>query len=402
MDSKIQIITYPPISDKYGEDIKISYFDRHDSVDSYKYNIINLNNQKLWNYDKVFNKFSEDDNLQTLIQSIENNNQKSYFIINLPTNIKSKQYSQTNTKDYWIKNNIPRVLRFLKEYFNLYHVELVYGLNKTKLSKYEVHAEFYIRTENEDYTILTRNSNGKITSIKHENIILTTLQLTSRMEIINFINDTLLKKEIEIPDWFEEIEMFDDALQKDRIKKNNLNIEKLNEDNKLAYDILNENNEYKSILYKQSGPLVKSVFKILEDMLNYDLSDFVDVFKEDFLIKFDDVTFIGEIKGVSRNVTRNHLSQTDDHVTEREDLLEEKGETENIQPLLIINRFIDLPPSERPAVDKTTIKKAEEKYKTLIITTEELLKLYAHFKNGNITSEEIIERFKNEIGLFEL
>lgn len=403
MDSKIQIITSPKQFENtnYGETIRISYFYNYDSVDSYKYNIIDLSDSKLWNYDASRKLFTNSEDITTLINAIHDNECKSEFIIMMPVDLGFKIES-FSTNYAWLRNEPKIINKFLNEYFNLSDLKLVYGMNDTKLGTQTFEAGFHIKLQNPNYKILTKNTNDKITTIKRENLILTTLQLTNRVEVINFIEHTLLEKEIDIPDWFGEIEMFDDILQKERISNNNLKIEELNEDNEIAEDILNENNEYKSILYKQSKPLVKSVFKILEDMLTYDLSDFVDVFKEDFLIKFENVTFIGEIKGVSRNVTRKHLSQTDDHVSEREDLLEEKGETENIQPLLIINRFIDLPPSERPEVDKTTIKKAEEKYKILIITTEELLKLYETYKKGEITSEEIIERFKNEIGLFKL
>ena len=61
--------------------------------------------------------------------------------------------------------------------------------------------------------------------------------------------------------------------------------------------------------------------KMLEKMLNYNLSEFKDDYKEDFLIEFNDITFIGEIKGVNSNLKNKHLSQLDDHVSDREDYL---------------------------------------------------------------------------------
>ena len=42
MDSEIQIITDFHATANYGEDIKISQLYNYDSVDSYKYNIIDL------------------------------------------------------------------------------------------------------------------------------------------------------------------------------------------------------------------------------------------------------------------------------------------------------------------------------------------------------------------------
>ena len=46
-------------------------------------------------------------------------------------------------------------------------------------------------------------------------------------------------------------------------------------------------------------------------------------------------------------------------------------------------------------------KKAEEKYGTLIITSLNFLELYEKFKNDEITTGEIKNRFKDEIGLFK-
>lgn len=402
MESKIQLIAYPPISGNFGK-IKISFIDQYDSLDSYKFNIINLSNSKLWRYHEFGHTFKDDSNILTLIQSI-GDVLSSMVIVTLSKNF---NFKITNIDgiihESSLKNELNIIYQFLNQYFDLKDFNLVYGHNQTEIDDCKFDSEFYIKTNNPDYKIITRNVEGKTTTIQKDNFVFTTLELPNSLKIIKFLNKTLADEKIDsIPDWFDEIEMFDDKVQKQRIMSNDEEINRLKEDNDKAYEILKNNNEFKSILYKQSKPLVKTVFKILEDMLDYDLSNFKDKFKEDFLIKLEDVTFIGEIKGVSSNAKRKHLSQTDDHVSEREDLLEEKGVTENIKPLLIINRFIDLPPLERPDVDQTTIIKAEEKFGTLIITTEELLKLYETYKNNEIDTEEIIKRFKNEIGLFEL
>lgn len=399
MDSKIQIITYPPINNEYGERIKISYFDHHDSVDSYEYNIIDLNNPKIWRYDNFAHEFIDKDNLQTLKKGIENNNQNNYFIIILPKNLKSHIYRNgMKQNEYWIKNESNLVQEFIKDYFKVY-IRLVYGNNRTKIQNYNIEAGFYMQTDYEHYKILTRNTDNKITSIKQENIILTTLQLTNRMEVITFINSTLLKKEINIPDWFEKIEMFDDSKQKEIIKSKSSQINKLESEIAIANEKLEKNNEYKSILYTQGKPLEKTVLQMLSEILNYDLSQFIDEKREDFLVKLEEVTFVGEIKGVNSNLKNKHLAQLNIHLEKRRD----KVKGEHLKPLMIINRFKEYPPEKRKPIDEEQIKFAIEKYEhTLIITVETLLELYWQFIEGTITPNDIIKKFKENEGLFEL
>ena len=72
---------------------------------------------------------------------------------------------------------------------------------------------------------------------------------------------------------------------------------------------------------------------------------------------------------------------------------------ENLKPLMIINRFREYPPEKRKPIDKEQIKFAIEKYEhTLIITVENLLQLFEQFKEGKITTDEIIEKLKKEEG----
>ena len=191
--------------------------------------------------------------------------------------------------------------------------------------------------------------------------------------------------------------MFDDKEQKLQIKENEDKIKSLEEDITNAENKLKENNYYKSILYKQGKPLVKVVFKMLEEMLNCDLSKFKDIYKEDFLLEFDDVTFIGEIKGVKRNLTNNHLSELDVHFTRRQDEVED----ENLQPILIANRFINRPPYERDPVNHKQIELAENKYKCLIVDSYDLLRLFEKFKKEEINAKEIKDIFNREVGLFK-
>ncbi|WP_404805706.1 hypothetical protein [Methanobrevibacter smithii] len=398
MNYKIQIISD---ENRYFnldfENLAFSTINRFSALEAFDYTLIDLNYNKLWNYNKEQSKFEEDINIKTLTDSIKENDK---IIIILPSNKEYKINDTLSSETKQIKNDTAIITKFLNDYFGIEEITLAYGVNETIINDEEIGSDFYFQ-DISNFKILTKNIISKPTTIQRRNYVLTTIQLSYGEDIKNFINQIFSPSVESIPDWFDEIEMFDDKEQKLQIKENEDKIKSLEEDITTAENKLKENNYYKSILYKQGKPLVKVVFKMLEEMLNCDLSKFKDVYKEDFLLEFDDVTFIGEIKGVNSNVKNRHLSQLDDHVSDREDYLKENNLEENIKPLLIENTFIETKPSEREEVDDATIEKAKEKYQSLIITSIPFLELYQSFKNGEITTEEIKNRFKDEIGLFK-
>ena len=65
--------------------------------------------------------------------------------------------------------------------------------------------------------------------------------------------------------------------------------------------------------------LVEVVFEMLGKMLDCDLSEFVDVKREDFRIKLKDITFIGEIKCINTKVKSGNISQVENHCRIYED-----------------------------------------------------------------------------------
>lgn len=391
MFPKIQLICSKSVSEEEYPNIETSQYHYFKSFDSFEFNIINLNNEIAWHY--PYNNFKKDKDFKSMFININEMKENNTIFI-LPQNFHIKNHGMT-------KDNLNIIYAFFKNYCDNEDFRLIYGETKTKIDN-ELKSSDFIFSDCENYNILIKDTNDNPTTIQKGKCILTTLNLSNETEIINFLKETkLIKIEPPAPEWFNEIEMFDDKEQKQRIKENNYNIKQLKEDNEKAEKILIENNEFKSILYKHSDELVKPIFKILEDILDCELTEFKDKFKEDFLIIKEDVTFVGEIKGVNRNVGNRDLSQLDNHITEREDLLEEENRTENLKPILIMNTFIQKHPYERLSVEEVTIEKAENKYGTLIITSLELLKLYENFKKGAIEKEEIINRFKNEIGLFE-
>lgn len=388
---KIQYISTPKVSDAEFPNIEISSFGQFKVFDSFDFNIISLNNSKalMLNYDK----FSYNNDYNSLMANM-NETKDNNIILILPQNL-----SLDDNKGL-IKNRLGLISLFIKSYTIFDEFEITYGGNVTKLEDIEISSDFFFK-KYDGYEVITKNKNNKPTTIKKENYIITTLAINNETELIKLFEITkLISIDTPEPEWFEDIHMFDDEEQYQRIEINTEKINGLKEDILNAELILKENNEYKSILYKKSDELVGIVFKILENIMKYDLSDFKDVYKEDFLIEFEEVTFIGEIKGVNRNVSMRDLSQLDNHVTDREDNSLKIGKTETLKPLLIMNTFIDKPPSERPDVENVTIERAKNKYGTLIITSTALLELYEKYKNGKINDETIITRFKDETGLF--
>ena len=160
---------------------------------------------------------------------------------------------------------------------------------------------------------------------------------------------------------------------------------------------MNLNEYYKSILFSTGDCLVSVVFEILEKILVCDLSTFKDVKKEDFLIRKDEITFIG----INTNVKNENVSQLEVHYQRYIDQLLNDGKTETVKALLIINPLRTKPISERKHVHGDQVQLAEH-YGSLIITTDQLLMTFEKFLFGELKSEQIIERFKNETGLFSL
>ena len=387
MKEKIQLIKYPPISPSNFKDIRLSNFNNFHSLDSFNYNFISLNMPQIIKPNQT--NINDFQSLKTNL----NDSSNSKIIVILPQNLNVTSYGD-------IKNNLISVYNQIYEFYPLRQLKLIFGKNVTTIKENEFNADFYFSNLTDDCEIITKNSNNNVTSIEHEDIIYTTLDFKNTEDLLTFISfyEEFIGEDIETPDWFNEINMFDDLDQKQLIEENTDKILELETENKEAQEKLDKNNEYKSILYKQSKPLENAVRSILEELLDYDLSDFKDIGHEDFLIELDDVTFIGEIKGINKNVTTNHLSKLDVHFTRRQDEIKD----ENLQPILIVNRFLDRKPEKREPVNQEQIKLAENKYKCLIIDSLELLILFEKFKNGEIETESIKNRFNEEIGLFEL
>ena len=302
------------------------------------------------------------------------------------------------------KDNLKKIIS--EKLFELEKVGLSFEKTKTVIADKNIEADFnfinYIETQFEELTS-SKNSN-KITTIKKGKIFITTLKILDDSENLRLFIDNYCKEKQEkeeIPDWIKDIKFFnDEQLNRDK-GKNLTKISELKQANAELEKQLEKNLEYKSILYTNGDELVKVVLEILDEILEYDSSEFIDEKREDFLIKKEDITFVGEIKGLSSSVQNKNVSQLEVHIQNYFDKLEEEGKEEKIKGLLVINHQRNKTLEERQEIHEHQINLAT-KYGSLIIETQTLLKIYEKYKLGNITKEECKKLFEDNVGLLEI
>lgn len=272
------------------------------------------------------------------------------------------------------------------------YCDFFYENTHTKIFNQEMSASFYFDEKN---ALTKSNKSEKATTIEVGNIFLTTLDLPCNSEaIFDFVKYIgLMESDQTAPEWFEEIEMFDDQELKEKISDIKAQIDLLKTEEQIAQEQLKDNNKLKSILFTNGDELVVEVYRILEKILECDLSEFVDKKKEDFQIVKEDISFIGEIKGVNSNVKNANVSQLDVHVQNYLDTCNEKGLEVTAKGLFIINPQRKRTLNERDKVGEDQIACS------LIILTENLLSIYEKYMDENITTAEIKEVFSTKDGI---
>ncbi|MHA5066639.1 hypothetical protein [Cetobacterium somerae] len=373
------------------------------SLDEFEVNIIDLNN--IWEAEYEDEELIEEKNLKLLNEMIDKSKQSKIVFI-FPQN-QNYSFDYDEDEDFYeyhreLKYMLSQVDEIIKRIFGknkMFYEKLLYENTRVNLNEYELQAAFYFESS-DGIPLLKSIKSEKKVCLRRENIILTTLNLDETI-IQDFIEFCYPIKKEEVPKWFSELEYFNDKENKQIIKNEEVKILDSKNIIKLKQDSLAENNYYKSILYSNGEKLVEVVFSLLEKMLNYNLNEFVDNKKEDFLLKFNDITFVGEIKGIGTGVKSGNISQVDRHLQDYFDKLQEEEKEETLKGILIINPQRNINPSDREKVHETQIKLAERNG-CLIILTEDLLRLYEKFITGEVTTEKILEIFKGEIGLFSL
>lgn len=370
------------------------------SLDEFEITVLDLSDKSIW--------VSETQELKSIymqdlinIAKMINNSHSTKIIIICPQNCKFTCVDDLGrNKSVQLKNKLDSIMKLYMENIFSINETFLFEHTRTKIEGAELTADFYLHFPKSPLTKSIKSN--KITTAKVENIIVTTLSINTYDNLISFCNKLkLLQSKEDIPEWMKSIDMFDDENQKMIIEEHTKIIEQSNRNIQIANNILNKNNEYKSILYTNGDELAKVVFDILEQCLDYDLSDFVDEKKEDFLINKHNITFIGEIKGVTNNIKSENVSQLDVHLQKYQDKLKNENKEENVKSLLIMCHQRKKPINEREPVNKEQINLAKRN-KSLIIETITLLELFEKFKNDDISIDKIVKLLSKNTGLLEL
>lgn len=374
-----------------------------DSFDRFDVNIIDLNNG-IW-VSKGSNNYPVDvvEDLDTIKHLVENSS-SSITIGVLPMNhiwkwhlLSGGYFDKAQLKDK-IKYMIKAVTDTIPIPFSY---DCYYGTNVTSLDNIDYYSDFAFVEPLPVKTMTKANDSQDVTTIQADNrIYLTTLDITKdENSIINFLKSLSLiddEKE-ELPEWLKQIEFFDDKDLNHNLSEKQKKLQELEKDIEGINDKLSENLKYKSILFTNGNELHEIVLKILSIVFDYDYSDYIDEKKEDFRIHLEDVTLIGEVKGISTNVKKANVSQVFQHMQEYSDTLDEQGLTENIKGILIINHQRYQPLDKREAVPSEQIAMAERN-EILIIETTTLLRIFEKVLQGYPKSI-ILDALKNKSGL---
>lgn len=404
----IQILTYSGKEKNLkGKNVTINKLHDAQSLDEFSINIFDLRDENIWRYDENsicnINCINDFKSLRTMILK----SKKTKNIILYPQNnlfMYDKEYSfSTKRKEFSKKYELKDMINEMNEQILNYLHNSFFGLNvfyentKTQINDYEVLASFNFGNVTSSNVLTKSLISEKITTIKCNDVIISTLDIISYDQLISFLKQiNLIEKKEKVPDWIKNEKMFDDQEQLDLIEEKNKVIEEARKDINKAKEILNRNEKYKSILYTSGNELVDVVFEILQKMLGCDLSEFNDMKREDFNFKMDDNIFIGEIKGITSNVKSANVTQLEVHVQNYlDDYPEEK---DNIISLLIIDHQRNRALFEREEVHETQIRLAERNG-SLIVETITLLKMFEKYLNGVLSREKCIEILKNNKGL---
>ena len=408
---KIQIISKAGGGRRGFPNVDLSQLSQPKSLDEYDVNIIDLSAESLWVSDKY--EFTSIDDINDIcsIQQMITNSTKAYVIIVLPKNCVckynySQHYHQYNST-VKLKDSLSvlngKVLRNLIP-INVKAGVVLFENTRTYISGVEYEADFYLNVGTGHRALTKSHLSDKVTTVAlTDKLIVTTLNVVSTQECVtNFVKALFAPKAVEEkPAWLNDVLFYDDTLQNEIIREREAEVERAKLAIGEAQAKLRSNDRFKSVLYTNGDELVSVVFEMLEKMLGCDLSDFDDVRNEDFLIRAENYTLIGEIKGVTSNVKNDHVGQIEHHYQRYMDELEDKGLTEDVHQILIINPFRTKAPTMREPVHEKQIALARRNG-CLIIESATLLKMFEAFLENRLTSAQCVKLFCEKTGILTI
>lgn len=402
--NKVQIVSYAKKTETWPNYAECTTLKEPLSPDSFLYNFYDLTDNALWrfqgNQHVSINSIDDFQSIQTMLKK----SNSAVNVIVLPQNLEfyfrydridKKYYEHRNLKDI-----IVNLTDILSDLIPTPFPRIYYENTTTTLNSHSIKASFCF--ENEKGSPFTfSDGSKKITTCRiNDRLFLTTLNIFESPQIFEAFLSRIMPKEDETyPEWLYEVDILDDQEQKEKIDQSERIIGEEQAKIEFAKEKLGANLKYKSILSTNGDALVEVVFEILQELLGCDLSQFQDKHQEDFEIKKENVTFIGEIKGVTSNVHSEHISQLDVHCQNYQDRLQEEGKEETVKGLLIINHQRNAVPQERQEVHQIQIALAERN-QSLIVETSELLRLFEAKKMGSVEVSQICHAFKEMTGIF--
>lgn len=397
--NRIQIISNGGRLHRFiAEFIKQSTLKEFDAFDDYDINIIDLSSEMIWrNQKNSYNTINDIQNFKSLKMSISLAKTSKIMII-LPPDLDFLYYYSSVSGNYYdkvrLKDIIPTMLSIIGEIV-FCNFNLIFSNTTSKINQESIKSSFVFNDISDTDIIVRSEKSGQPTAIQSFGIVFTTMHPENYSELISLLKATKLIKEKgeEEPEWFKKIEKFDDIELNNIISEKELDILRMKETIAKSKEKLKQNNRYKSILYSQGQELVDVVFEMLQDMLGIDLSNFEDKKIEDFRFDLGGIIYLGEIKGITKNVNNSNITQLQLHVEhfleDNENIIEDK-----VKGILIINHQRTKAPAERDPVDIRQINIASKK-KYLIIETTTLLDLYEAFVRGELKTEDCISMLSN-------
>lgn len=151
--------------------------------------------------------------------------------------------------------------------------------------------------------------------------------------------------------------------------------------------------ERKDILFLRDDPLAERLAIWLKQYLDIETSR-IEEYREDFwIVDNGNRSVICEVKGLTGNIQRQHISQLDHHRDARE-------LDEDFPALLIANTFANAPSEDEKARQRITPTecKAAVRRKVLVTRTIDLIRLLDLVDQGKLDPKEILRLFTTECG----